>query len=52
MDGFFGQNPVHISDSLESLADELVPESLYAVMGTFEGQWRVMRFDDWSEVPF
>lgn len=52
MDGLYGQNPIEISDSLDSLHDDLDPESLYAVMGTFEGKWRVMRFDRWSKVPF
>lgn len=52
MDGLYGQNPTEISDSLDSLNGALDPNSLYAVMGTFEGQWRIMRFDKWSKVPY
>ena len=52
MDGFYGQNPAEITDSLLSLDENLNPESLYAVVGTFEGSWRIMRFDQWQRVPF
>ncbi len=52
MDGFYGENPADISNSLDPLDRELDPDSLYAVMGTFEGDWCIMRFDRWSKVPF
>lgn len=52
MDGYHGQNPKEITDSLALLDQELDPGALYAVMGTFEGKWRVMRFDEWSKAPY
>ena len=46
MDGQLGMRPDEVADSLEILDGTLDHDSLYAVFGSFEGDWQVLRFDN------
>ena len=41
-----------MSDSLELLETDVDSNSLYAVFGSFEGEWSVLKFEEWERNPY
>ena len=44
MDGYLAQEPVSVDHSLDPLDGSVDPEDFYVVLGSFEGEWQVVRY--------